>query len=314
MKIIQHTETLKNTIITVGTFDGVHRGHQAIIKKLLNKAKHLKLNDLAITFNLHPRLVVQPGYNLKLLTTPDEKIQILEKLHVNHIYFLPFDKNMANLDAEDFVRKILLEKFDIKHLIVGFDHRFGKNRQAGYQELTLLGQKYGFTVEKVDPIIYNGEKISSSRIRKLISDGKIKQANELLGYNYFATGKVITGKGIGRKINFPTANILVHKLKLLPKFGVYAVKVHTDDFSGIGVLNYGIRPTISTDAQPVLEVHILDFNQDIYNQPIKIEFIDRIRDEKKFASINELQAQIRKDIETTRKTSELKHFTKNKTT
>ena len=301
MKIIQHNESLKNTIITVGTFDGVHRGHQAIITQLLTKAKQLNLNDLIITFSLHPRLIVQPDYDLKLLTTKDEKILLLQKFKINHLYFLPFDQNMANWDAETFVRKILIEKFGLKHLIVGFDHRFGKNRQAGYNELKQLGEKYGFTVEKVEPVIYNGQKISSSRIRKLITDGQIKLANKLLGYNYLAIGKVIKGSGIGRKINFPTANILVHKQKLLPKYGVYAVKVQTDNFDGLGVLNYGIRPTISTDPQPVLEVHILDFNQNIYNHPIKIQFIDRIRDEKKFNSLSELQNQIHHDILTARK-------------
>ncbi len=300
MKILDTHEKLSNTVITVGTFDGVHLGHKAIFATLKKRAQELDLNELVITFRVHPRLVVQPSYDLKLLTLINEKIELISQQNIRHLYILPFDKQMAQLSAEDFVKKYLVEKFGLKHLIVGFDHRFGKNRQAGYEELIPLGKKYGFSVEKVDQVIHNSEKISSSRIRQLISNGKITEANKLLGYNYFINGTVVKGRGIGRKINFPTANILVNKLKLMPKPGVYAVKVLIDNTEKLGVLNYGFRPTFEINAGTTAEVHILDFSEHIYGKNIRISFIARLRDEKKFNSPTELQKQIKRDIAQTR--------------
>ncbi len=299
MKILDSHENLDNTTITVGTFDGVHLGHKAIFSLLKRRSNELDLNELVITFRVHPRMVVQPSYNLKLLTLINEKIELISHQNIRHLYILPFDKQMAQLSAEDFVKKYLVEKFGLKHLIVGFDHRFGKNRQAGYEELIPLGKKFGFTVEKVSPVIHNGEKISSSRIRNLITDGKIAEANSLLGYNYFINGIVVKGRGIGRKINFPTANIVVNQLKLMPKPGVYAVKVQIDKTEKLGVLNYGFRPTFETNAGSIAEVHILDFSEEIYGKNIKISFLNRLRDEKKFDSPASLQKQISADIEKT---------------
>ena len=299
MNILDLHEKLYNTTITVGTFDGVHLGHKAIFSLLKKRSQELNLNDLIITFRVHPRMIVQPSYKLKLLTLLNEKIQLISRQNIKHLYILPFDKQMSELTAEDFVRKYLVEKFGLKHLIVGFDHRFGKNRQAGYEELIPLGKKYGFSVEKVEPVIYSGEKISSSRIRKLITEGNIIEANNLLGYKYFLNGTVVKGRGIGRKIDFPTANILVDRLKLMPKPGVYAVKVKIDAYEKLGVLNYGFRPTFGTSYGSVAEVHILNFSEQIYGKNIKITFLSRLRDEKKFKSPSELKKQIRLDIQKT---------------
>jgi len=301
MKIIDAQYPIKNTVITIGTFDGVHRGHQQILNILKQRAFETKLNDLVITFRLPPRLILNPNAPMRVLTLIDEKIELLNKQHVKNLYILPFDKNTAQMDAETFVRRFLVEKFGLKHLIVGYDHRFGKDRQAGYEQLLEIGKKYGFTVEQVQPVKHGNLTVSSSLIRNALQNGDIKLANDLLGYNYFFRGKVIQGKRLGKKLSYPTANLRINPLKLMPKLGVYAVRVESDDFSGYGVLNYGLRPTIDHDTRPAAEVHILDFNRQIYGKTLRISLVQRLRDELKFSSLHQLSKQIAIDIAQVRK-------------
>ncbi len=295
MHILDLENPVKNTVITVGTFDGVHLGHKKILSTLRHRAKQLHLNDVVVTFRVPPRLILNPNANIKVLTLIDEKIKLIEQQGISFLYILPFDRQMAQLPAEEFVRRYLVQGLGMKHLVVGFDHRFGKNREAGYEELVKTGEKYGFTVEKVDALLLNGEKVSSSRIRQAISEGKIEQANNLLGYNYFFSGTVTPGKKIGRLLKYPTANISINQLKLMPAYGVYLVKVLLDTFKGYGILNYGLRPTIEDQGKPRAEVHILDFSGDIYRKKIKIELITKLREEKKFQSLQALQKQISMD-------------------
>ncbi len=301
MRILDAQYPVKNTVITIGTFDGVHLGHRHILGTLKQRATQMHLNDLVVTFRLPPRLILNPNAGIRVLTLIDEKTKLIEAQGISCLYILPFDKNVAQMDAETFVRRFLVEKFGLKHLIVGYDHRFGKDRQAGYEQLLEIGKKYGFTVEQVQPVTLDGINISSSYIRRALIQGDIKTANRLLGYEYFATGTVVEGKHLGKKLSYPTANLRINPLKLMPKLGVYAVRVELDGFRGYGVLNYGKRPTIDNDTHPVAEVHILDFNRQIYGKTLKISFVKRLRDEQRFASASQLQEQINRDIAQARK-------------
>ncbi len=300
MKILDIHETLQGCVATVGSFDGIHLGHREIFRELKKIALEKNLPDIVISFRQHPRFIVQPEYKMKLLTTIDEKISLLKQQNISFIHLLDFDKKMAELTAEEFVKKILIQKLNVKALIVGFNHRFGKGRGAGFNELVQLGDKYGFSVHKVKPVLYKNEYISSSRIRKELENCHLEEANSMLGYQYFFTGKVIQGKKLGKKIGIPTANLSVDKRKLLPCPGVYAVVIDIDKTRHKGVLNYGRRPTIDNDTIAIPEVHILDFDKDIYGKTIKVTFVKRLRQEMKFSSVDELKRQIREDIEITR--------------
>ena len=296
MKILDINERLSGSVATVGSFDGIHIGHKQIFYQVKKLATELNLPDVIVTFRQHPRFVVQPGYDMKLLTTIDEKINILDKIGIGALQLLNFDKQMASLDAEDFVRLFLVERLNVKALVVGFNHRIGRGRGGDYEELVKLGQKYGFSVHKVNPVLYEGEPISSSRIRKSLESCQLDDANKMLGYKYFISGQVIEGKKLGKKIGFPTANLQVNKRKLMPCTGVYAVYVEIDSQTYKGVLNYGRRPTIENDVQPVPEVHIFDFHGNLYGESIKVSLVKYFRKEKKFDTTEQLKKQIQQDI------------------
>ena len=299
MNIIHfNTPPSSGSAVTVGSFDGIHLGHKKIFSLLKKISLQYNIPGIIITFRQHPRLIVQPSYNLKLLTLIDEKIELLQKLDIDFVQFLDFNKQMADLSAEEFIKKYLIDKLNLKHLIVGFNHRLGKNRQAGYEELKAIGQKLGFQVHLVSPLIYKNNYISSSRIRKALTNCDLENANNMLGYNYFCYARVVKGNNIGSKLGFPTANLLINKQKLLPCPGVYAVKVKINNNTYNGILNYGKRPTIDSSPNLIPEVHIFDFSENIYNKTIKITFIKRIRDEQKFNSLQELKNQIQIDIKT----------------
>ena len=282
------------TVVTLGTFDGVHIGHQSILKKLVND-KEKELESVVLTFFPHPRMVLKQDDSIKLLSTIEEKAELLENSGIDHLIVHPFDTTFSNLSAEEFVKEILVNKLHIKKIIIGHDHRFGKNRTADIHDLIAFGKKYNFEVEQISAKEIDEISISSTKIRKALLNGNIKLANQYLGHNYSIFGTVIDGKKIGRTIGFPTANInIAEDYKLLPKNGVYVVSSEINNKLFYGMMNIGNNPTIGENEQSI-EVHFFDLNEDIYNQKLKIVFLEHIRDEKKFNSIEELQSQLEND-------------------
>lgn len=288
----------RNTVVTVGTFDGVHRGHQSVIMRLIKLAEEVSGESVIFTFYPHPRLVVSPDEDtLRLLTTKDEKIVQLGRLGIDHIVIFPFTLEFAKLNYNEFVRTVLVEKLNIKYLVVGYDHKFGKNREGDFNSLQELSNKLGFYIEKLDALLVEEMNVSSTKIRDSLENGKVKRANHYLGYSYTLTGKVVEGNRLGRKLDFPTANIeTLDEHKLIPGDGVYAVYIKVDNNFYSGMLNIGTRPTVEHNADHrSIEVHIFDFNNDIYDKDITLYFEDKIRDEKKFNGLGELRNQLQKD-------------------
>lgn len=298
MKIYQSTinfSTNRKTIVTIGTFDGVHIGHQSILKKLIHSAREQKNESIVLTFFPHPRMVLQQDSSIKLLNTIDEKATLLEKFGLDYLIIQPFDETFSNMLAEDFVKNILVDKLNIHKIIIGHDHRFGKNRIADINDLIDFGKKYNFEVEQISAQDIDEITISSTKIRKALLDGKIKLANQFLGYSYFFSGKVIQGKKIGRTIGFPTANIQISEnYKLLPKNGVYIISSKFDTVLHYGMMNIGNNPTLGNNEQSI-EVHFFEFNQDLYNENLEITILHYIRDEQKFNTIDELKVQLEYD-------------------
>ncbi|MCW1147081.1 bifunctional riboflavin kinase/FAD synthetase [Flavobacterium lacisediminis] len=286
---------LKPSIITIGTFDGVHLGHQSILKKIVDAKNLENTESVLLTFFPHPRMVLQQDASIKLLNTIDEKAELLDKFGIDNLIIHPFDAAFSNLSAEEFVKEILVDKLNIHKIIIGHDHRFGKNRTADISDLISYGEKYGFEVEQISAQEINEIAISSTKIRKALLEGEIQLANQYLGYSYFITGKVVEGKKVGRTIGFPTANIEIKEnYKLLPKNGVYIVSSQINDVMHYGMMNIGNNPTLGENEQSI-EVHFFGINEDIYNEKLQISFLERIREEHKFESIVELQAQLEKD-------------------
>lgn len=286
---------LKQTIITIGTFDGVHLGHQSILKKVVEAKENNTYESSLLTFFPHPRMVLQQDTSIKLLNTIDEKAELLDKFGIDNLIIHPFDAAFSNLSAEEFVKEILVDRLNIHKIIIGHDHRFGKNRTADISDLILFGKKYGFEVEQINAHEIDEIAISSTKIRKALMEGNIQLANQFLGYSYFISGKVIEGKKIGRTLGFPTANIQINEsYKLLPKNGVYIVSSEINDILYFGMMNIGNNPTIGENEQSI-EVHYFDMSENIYNKKLKISILEHIRDERKFNSLPDLQAQLEKD-------------------
>ncbi len=285
-----------NTTITIGSFDGVHLGHIALFEKTNQLAQQLKVEPLVVSFDPHPRNVLFPQSNFKLLTTLEEKLYLLSQIGIKNLAIIPFTKSLAEFSPELFIQDYIIDKFKAKGIVIGFDFRFGKERKGNAEYLKKLSEKYHFIVEIISPVVFDGIVVSSSLIRKFIENAQLEEANKLLGRPYFILGKVIKGKERGKLIGFPTANLEIHPLKLLPPAGVYAVWVIYKDKKFKGALNIGIRPTFD-EKELSVEVHILNFNKDIYGEIIKIEFIKYIRNELKFSSIEDLKKQIKKDCE-----------------
>ena len=290
---------IKCPVVTIGSFDGVHLGHACVIQHLKEKASSIDGESVIISFEPHPREVLYPReQKIGILTTLEEKITILEKYGVDHLIILKFTLEFAQQSYTDFVKKILIDKLKIKGLVVGYDHRFGKDRAGNFENLQELANKYGFFLEKEVVFEEDDVNVSSTKIRNALTVGDITTVNRFLGYLYSITGKVVYGHHLGHKIGFPTANIQVSdERKLLPAIGVYAVKVIIGQEIFNGMLNIGIRPTVSNDGQVSCEVYIFDFSQDLYGKTITINFINRIRGERKFNDIEELRAQLQKDQE-----------------
>lgn len=287
--------TKKKTIVTIGTFDGVHLGHQSILKKLINSGDKKNTESVVLTFFPHPRMILQQEASIQLLNTIEEKGKLLEKQGIDNLIIHPFDAAFSNLSAEEFVKEILVTQLKVHKIIIGHDHRFGKNRTADIHDLVFFGKKYGFEVEQISAKEIGEIAISSTKIRKALLEGNIKLANEYLGYAYFISGKVIEGKKIGRTIGFPTANIEIpENYKLLPKNGVYIVSCIIKDVLYYGMMNIGNNPTLGDNEQSI-EVHFFNLNENIYAETLQITFLEKIRNEHKFNSITELKAQLEKD-------------------
>jgi riboflavin kinase/FMN adenylyltransferase len=287
---------VKNPVVTIGIFDGVHLGHQKILSRLIDSARELNGEAVLLSFFPHPRTVLQPEKgDLRLINTLDEKISLLNSLGLQNIIIHPFDKAFSEIESADFVKIILVDKLKVKKLIIGYDHHFGKGRTGSFELLKSESLKYKFELEEIPAQDIQDVNISSSKIRNALFEGDVELANEFLGYPYFMRGTVIKGDQIGRKINFPTANIYIEeKYKLIPREGVYAVKVKVADSWFAGMLNIGHRPTFPGKDFSI-EVHILDFNEEIYGKTIQINLLKRIRDEIKFEDIDSLQNQLIKD-------------------
>ncbi len=310
MKVYRSLEEftrLEKAIVTTGTFDGVHYGHQKIISRLEELAKQYQGESVIITFFPHPRLVLFPEDNdLKLINTLDEKIELLEKSGIDHLIIIPFTKEFSRLSSLEFIQQILVDKIGTKKLVIGYDHHFGKNREGSFEHLKHYSTEYGFDVEEIPEQDINDVAVSSTKIRNAILEGNVNIANKYLGYNFNLRGIVKKGDQIGRTLGFPTANIsLAETYKIIPADGIYAVNVYLDERKLHGMLYIGDRPTVNGKSK-VIEVNIFDFSSDVYDQLIKVEFLQYIRGDKYFKSLDELKDALANDEIVVRKT--LKNF------
>ena len=286
---------LKKTIVTIGTFDGVHLGHKKILKKLVENANQINCESVVLTFFPHPQLVLNPQSNIKLLNTIEEKIDLLDNTGLNHLIIQPFDTNFSKLTAEEFVKSILVDTLNIQKIIIGYDHRFGHNRSADINDLIEFGKKFNFEVGQISVEELDEIAISSTKIRNALQEGNIDLAKNYLGYHYTFSGKVGLGKQLGRTIGFPTANVVVEEeYKLIPKTGVYIVKCEINKETIFGMMNIGYRPTVN-GKNKTIEVHLFHFDQDLYNKTITVSIIHKLREEQKFDSVELLKEQLNVD-------------------
>ncbi len=296
-KNIENSNSNTPAILTIGTFDGVHLGHKKIIKKLVESAKRRKLRSCILTFFPHPRNFLSKSNELKMINTINEKKEILNELGVDELIIQEFNNEFSNLSANEFI-KHLLKFCEIREIIVGFNHKFGKDREAGIDELKIYGKRYGFDVCEIDAFDINQINVSSTKIRNAIGEGQVDLCKQYLGYNFSIGGNIVEGKSRGKKIGFPTANIKVEEnYKIIPKNGVYFVSCKIRNVQKFGMMNIGFNPTFG-NKKLTIEVNIFDFEQDVYGENVRIEFIKFIRNEIKFKNIDELIKQIKIDRET----------------
>lgn len=295
---IQEFTTDAKTIVTLGTFDGVHKGHKSILEKITSSSKKTGCENVLLTFFPHPRMVLQQNTDIKLLNTIKEKAMLLEEYGIDNLIIHPFDHAFSRLTAEEFVKDILVDKLKVQKIIIGYDHRFGRNRTANIDDLIGFGKEYDFEVEQISALEINEVSVSSTKIRNALNAGYLETANRYLGYPYFLTGTVVKGKQLGRTIGFPTANInITESYKLIPAKGVYVVSSYIEGKKVFGMMNIGTNPTVGGTAESI-EVHFFDFNADIYGHEIRLNIHYKIRDEIKFPSINHLRDQIAEDQKT----------------
>ncbi len=289
--------TLKNPTITIGTFDGVHTGHRFVIDTLVKKAREINGESVIITFEPHPRLVISSNKNeVFILNTLDEKIKNLETTGVDHVVVVKFDMAFASMTAEEYIEQFLVKYFHPKIIMIGQDHQFGKGRKGNIQLLKQYETQYQYHVEEIPLQIIEQKKVSSTQVRNFLKMGDVAQAAQLLGSYYTLQGEVCEGRKLGRTLGFPTANLSkVNQHKLIPAYGVYVVKVNCNGNTYFGMMNIGTNPTVTNDTSPKFEVHIFDFNQNIYHETISIFFIERLRDELKFDSVEAMVIAIQKD-------------------
>ena len=293
--------TQQPTVLTIGTFDGVHLGHQKIVERVVTTARQEGLLATVFTFFPHPRMVVQHDKGLKLIHTLEEKKQLLQQLGVDLLVVQPFNEAFAQLSAEEFVSTILVEHLNVKKVIIGYDHRFGRNRTANIDDMRLFGKKYGFAVEEISVQEVDEVSVSSTKIREALNKGDVTTAEHYLGTPYSLTGRVVHGLKLGRTLGYPTANIQVtEEYKLIPKDGVYAVYSYIDGRKVYGMMSIGKNPTIEGKGASI-EVYFFDFNDDLYDQKLTIEFVQYLREEQKFATIDLLKKQLQDDETAARK-------------
>ncbi|MEZ7945380.1 MAG: bifunctional riboflavin kinase/FAD synthetase [Flavobacteriaceae bacterium] len=300
MKVIQSIAAFNSsekTIVTIGTFDGIHIGHQKILKNLIRTANNEGKKSVLLTFFPHPRMVLQKENKILLLNTIKEKSSLLEKMGLDYLIIHPFSREFSRLTALDFVRDILVNKLNTSRLIIGYDHHFGKNREGNIHQLKEYSLLYDFKVEEIPAQDIDDVSVSSTKIRTALKDGNLKTANNYLGYHYMLNGSVVSGKKLGGTIGFPTANLEIKEpYKLVPKTGVYIIKTYINTILYTGIMNIGFNPTVLGKHQTI-EAHLFDFNEDLYGKEITIEFIYFLREEHKFESVEELVVQLNIDKE-----------------
>lgn len=285
-------------VTTIGTFDGIHIGHQKILKRVVKLAKKQDYEPVVLTLFPHPRMVLQKDDSIKLLNTIDERVALLKSFGIKDVIVKTFTKEFANLSAKDYVKQILVEELNTKQIVIGYDHHFGKNRSANINDLKAFAEQYDFKIEEISAQDIEDVTVSSTKIRNALDNGEVALANSFLGYNYYITGVVVKGKGLGRTINFPTANIDIKEdYKLIPKDGVYVVKSTKENKTVYGMMNIGTNPTVGGKSRTI-EVHIFNYNKDFYNTELKIQFLKRLRSEQKFKNIAALKKQLIKDKNT----------------
>ena len=296
-KSIDKYNESKSSVVTIGTFDGIHKGHQKIFNKVINVSKQSNLSSVVLTFFPHPRIILNKYNDIKMIDTLDEKIEHLEKIGIDNLIIHPFDKKFSLLSADQFIKEYLLKKLQLKHIIIGYDHRFGKGREASVSDLKEYSSDFNFIVDEIDAQEIEKITISSTKIRNSINQGDLETTKKYLGRFFSLTGKVIKGDGLGKQIDYPTANLLIEEdYKIIPKDGVYYIRTRIDNKLYNGMMNIGHRPTIGNKAKSI-EVNLFNFDRNIYDIIISVDVVLKIRDEKKFSSINALKAQLAKDEE-----------------
>ncbi|AIF81879.1 riboflavin kinase/FMN adenylyltransferase [endosymbiont of Acanthamoeba sp. UWC8] len=289
-------QSYKNLAVALGNFDGVHIAHQEIIKTCTNYAKNHNIQSAVITFTPHPREVMNPSAKHESLITPEQKLELFERLGVDIVYLINFTPEFANIPANEFISRILVQTLQVQHVITGYNFLFGKNRRGNSNLLSKSAEHYNFSYQQIGKISYNYHDISSSNIKALMKLGAFGIVNELLGREYSISGNVVEGNKRARMLGFPTANIALKQELFYPLYGVYLVKVEIEDKELYGIANIGLRPTFS-EIEPILEVHIFDFDNNIYDKQLKIKFLHFIRPERKFSDIDELKTQVISDIQ-----------------
>jgi len=302
MEIVNTPNKITNNkciVLTLGFFDGVHRGHRKLINTAIDKAKELQMESAVMTFWPHPRIVLgKDPQTLFFLTTLPEKAELIAKLGIRYFLVQEFTLALAAMEADAFVKQVV-ETYNVKHFVVGKNHRFGKQAKGDFALLQQLGPELGYTIDAFETVSDNSQRISSTNIRAALMAGNLQAANQMLSYPYLLAGTIETGRKLGRTIGFPTANIKPNDpLKLVPANGVYAVLLHIDGKVERGMMNIGVRPTVDSSHRRTIEVHIIDFNADVYNHHIEVAFVERLRNEQKFASVEELKAQLHTDKQT----------------
>lgn len=303
MKIIHFDKGLKSPeipenefAVTIGFFDGVHRGHRFLIEQLKSIAKNSGLPSVVITFRIHPRIILQSDYQPQLLNTFDEKLSLLSNTGVDYCFVLDFTKKLSNLTAKEFIQNVLQKDLHTKKLLIGYDHRFGKDRTCDFKDYVLFGKSCGMDVVLADELMEPDLHVSSTSVRHLLSEGNVKKASSILSYNYSLKGQVISGNQMGRELGFPTANLQISDpYKVIPASGIYATWVHLADQVYKGMTYIGNRPTIISGGEQRIETHILDFSEDIYGKELKIEFVKYIREDLKFEKLDTLKSQLSQD-------------------
>ncbi|MBO7477921.1 MAG: bifunctional riboflavin kinase/FAD synthetase [Salinivirgaceae bacterium] len=285
-------------VVTIGSFDGVHRGHREVLRQLTDYARQTGGSSVVITFWPHPATVLGGGKQTGLLSTPDEKQQLMAETGIDWLITLPFTREFAQMEYDVFVTDCLVKKLHISTLLIGYDNKVGRNGRGRFAEVEALSKQFGFEVRQLEMLAANTQPISSTAIRNLLSEGRVIEANQLLGRPYGLSGKVVNGNHIGTTLGFPTANIQPDECKFVPGNGSYAIRANIDGTEYTGMLNIGNRPTIGDKGQPTIEAHLFNFSGNIYGHTVEVFFVDKIRNERQFANLDELRAQLETDCQT----------------